>query len=136
MDRITIDTNVYISALNYPKSKPYQLLQMAQDGDVHVAISESLMQEVLRIMRDKFHATPEDLKEAEEIITSSTERVSPTQTVDVVKDDPDDNRIVECAAASGSTAIVTGDKDLLRLKEVSGIKVVTVAEFLQLGIAR
>jgi hypothetical protein len=61
VDRITIDTNIYISALNFPGGKPHQLLQMAVEGEVRVAISDAIMAEVLRIMRDKFHATPEDL---------------------------------------------------------------------------
>lgn len=131
MDRITIDTNVYISALNYPKSGPYQLLQMAQDGEIQVAISDAVMHEVLRIMRDKFHASPQDLKDAEELIAGCTERVSPTEVLEVVKDDPDDNRIVECAVASASDCIVTGDKDLLRMGQYSGIKMMTVSDFLR-----
>jgi len=95
VDRITIDTNIYISALNFQRGKPHQLLQMAMEGEVRVAISDAIMAEVLRIMRDKFHATPEDLLETEAIIASSTERVTPKQTLKVVKDDPDDDRIVE-----------------------------------------
>ena len=37
------------------------------------------------------------------------------QRLDVVPSDADDNRIVECAVASRSEAIITGDKDVLRL---------------------
>jgi predicted nucleic acid-binding protein len=60
----------------------------------------------------------------------------PTEALDVVKDDPDDNRIVECAVASGSDCIVTGDNHLLRLGEYAGIKMVRVGDFLQQGIQR
>jgi len=67
---VTLDTNIYISALNFHKSKPRQLLQMAIDGEIRVAISDAILQEVLRVMREKFHATPEDLEEAEAIIWS------------------------------------------------------------------
>ncbi len=42
--------------------------------------------------------------------------VVPRVELDVVKDDPDDNRILECAVSSGSEYLVTGDKDLLRLR--------------------
>ena len=48
----------------------------------------------------------------------------------VVVDDPDDNRIVECAVASGSGFIVTGDKALLRMVECAGIKIMNVADYL------
>jgi putative PIN family toxin of toxin-antitoxin system len=128
---VTFDTNVYISALNFSRGKPRQLLQLAMDGAVHVAISDAIMQEFLRVMREKFNATPVDLQEAQAIIAGCTERVAPTEVLDVVKDDPDDNRIVECAVASGSDCIVTGDNHLLRLGEYAGIKIIRVSDFLQ-----
>ena len=131
MQTVTFDTNVYISALNFSRGKPRQLLQLAMDGAVHVAISDAIMQEFLRVMREKFNATPVDLQEAQAIIAGCTERVAPTEVLDVVKDDPDDNRIVECAVASGSDCIVTGDNHLLRLGEYAGIKIIRVSDFLQ-----
>ena len=106
-------------------------MQLARDGVLHVAISEAIMQEILRVMREEFHATPEELQEAEAIISACTERVMPSQVLDVVKDHPDDNRIVECAVASGSHCIVTRDNDLLRLGEYAGIKMIRVGDFLQ-----
>ena len=78
MRTVTFDTNVYISALNFSRGKPKQLLQLAMDGVLHVAISDAIMQEVLRVMREKFHATPEALQEAEAIICACTERVIPS----------------------------------------------------------
>ena len=50
--------------------------------------------------------------------------------------DPDENRIVECAVAAGSDCIVTYDKDLLRLGEYAGIKIVTAVDFLTQGMER
>jgi len=38
-----------------------------------------------------------------------------------------DNRILECAVASGASAIVTGDKELLALGNYEGIGTMTVA---------
>jgi len=133
---VTIDTNIYISALNFSKGKPRQLFQMVLDGEIRVAISDSILQEVLRIMREKFHATPEDLQETEAVITACTERVTPIEVLDVVKDDPDDNRIVECAVASGSHCIITGDNDLLSMGEYAGIKMMNVSDFLQRWMER
>ena len=53
------------------------------------------------------------------------------ETLDVVKDDASDNRIVECAVAAGSDVIVSGDKHLLALGSFRGIEVMTVSDFLQ-----
>jgi predicted nucleic acid-binding protein len=52
--------------------------------------------------------------------------------LDIIKEDPPDNRILECAVAAGSDLIVTGDKDLLRLKTYDSIGIVTVSDFLDL----
>jgi predicted nucleic acid-binding protein len=48
----------------------------------------------------------------------------------VIKDDPDDDRILECAANSGSDYIITGDKDLLRLGQYDSIRILNVSDFL------
>jgi predicted nucleic acid-binding protein len=49
----------------------------------------------------------------------------------VVPADEDDNKIIETAVHSRSEAIITNDKDLLRLKEYQGIRMLTVNEFLR-----
>jgi predicted nucleic acid-binding protein len=63
-------------------------------------------------------------------VATFTKRVSSTETLDVVKADPDDNRILECAVAAGSDVIVTGDAHLLQLGAYRGIKIMKVADFL------
>ena len=56
--------------------------------------------------------------------------VRPTLLLDVVKDDPDDNSILECAVTAGSEWVVTHDKHLLRIGEYEGIKIMRLNEFL------
>ena len=51
--------------------------------------------------------------------------------IDVVKADPTDNRIIECAQAANAY-IVTGDNHLLRLKRVGSITILKAADFLRL----
>lgn len=57
--------------------------------------------------------------------------VKPTITLDAVPDDPDDNRVLECALAGDADFIVTGDKHLLRLGAYKHIPILTVRKFLQ-----
>jgi predicted nucleic acid-binding protein len=52
--------------------------------------------------------------------------------VDVIKEDPPDNRILECAAEAESDYIVSGDKDLHRLGRYGQARVITIAEMLAL----
>jgi len=46
--------------------------------------------------------------------------------------DPEDNMVLECALEGHAQYIVSGDKDLLELKEFRGIRIVRAAEFLSL----
>lgn len=46
--------------------------------------------------------------------------------------DPDDNMVPECALASHAQYIVSGDKDLLELKEFRSVRIIRAAEFLKL----
>lgn len=100
---------------------------------IELAISAPILEEVHRILRDKFNWPPEQLQEIEPRLSAFTRRVSATQTLDVIKEDSDDNRILECAQAAGSEFIVTGDQDLLRLGQYADIKIVKVSDFLQRG---
>lgn len=127
---ITVDANIYISALEFG-GIPMRLLHKAVDGEIEIAISQSILNEVLRILRDKFGRSEKRLSEVEEWIASFTTMVVPMQRLDVVKDDRDDNVIVECAVASGSDVIVTGDKDLLRMREYEKIKTLTPGDFIR-----
>jgi len=126
---ITVDTNIYVSALNF-RGRPLQLLEKAVAGDVQIASSEPLLDELRRVLRDKFEWSEDRLSAAESLIRGFAQVVTPAQTLDVVKDDEPDNRVLECAQASGSEFVVTGDRDLLRLGEYAGIKIVRLSEFL------
>jgi uncharacterized protein len=112
--RVAPDSNILISALVFG-GNPLQLLEMALDGGVSLFISDAILQETLRVLRDKFGFSEERLARAERYITACTTRVTPSTTIHAVKEDPDDNRVLECAKAAGCEYIVTGDLDLLRL---------------------
>jgi putative PIN family toxin of toxin-antitoxin system len=132
---ITVDANIYVSAVQFG-GNPERLLHRAIAGDIEIAISEPILAEVLRILQVKFGRSEVDLAKLEATIRGLAKMVTPTQPLSVVKDDPDDNRIIECAVASDSQCIVTGDKDLLRMGEYAGIKMVKVGDFLQRGLER
>jgi predicted nucleic acid-binding protein len=73
------------------------------------------------------------VEQIEPRLAAFTRRVTPTETLDVVKDDPADNRILECAKAAGSEYVVTGDDDLLRLGQYADIQIVKVSDLLNRG---
>lgn len=107
---------------------------MAENGTILLAVSDDILSEVERVLlRPKFGWTQEQIDLAILDLSGFTEHVRPTQRIDVVKEDPTDNRIVECAAASGSEYLISGDKHLLKLGQYRGIKVVTPADFVEIA---
>ena len=56
----------------------------------------------------------------------------PKEKLMVVKDDPDDNKIIECAVESKSEYIITYDQHLLRISEHNGVKIIKPEEAMDL----
>ena len=126
--RVTLDTNVYVSAFQFGGMR---LLHMAVNGDIEIAISQPILEEVIRVLRDKFHWDGYRLQDAKRQILGLAMLVTPAKTLDVVKEDESDNRILECAAEAGSEFIISADKDLLRLGNHEGAPIMTAADFLK-----
>jgi uncharacterized protein len=127
--RVVADTNVLVSAIQFG-GKPKQLLDLASDGHIDLAISDAILEETLRILRDKFHHAPDELREADQQLRVIARAVTPTENINVVVADPSDDRILECAVAADAEAIVSGDRHLLALGNFRGMPIQRVAEFL------
>lgn len=54
-----------------------------------------------------------------------------TPKIKIVKNDPDDDKFIECAVALKADVIVTGDKEVLNIKEYVGIKILSPQQFLE-----
>lgn len=103
---------------------------MARAGIIRVDTSDAILNETVGVLRNKFGWDGYRLHFARQELLKLAHRVVPTQTVKAV-DDPDDDRIIECAVEAGSDFIVTNDQALLRVREYGGIQIVNVAQFLE-----
>lgn len=82
MLRVTADTNIVISGLNFPKGKPFQFLELARVGKINLTVSDAILDEIA---------------EARKRITSIARTVKPAVQLEIINEDPPDNRILECA---------------------------------------
>ena len=128
--RVTADTNILVSALNFPGSRPYQLLELARSGAIDLAISGHILDELEDVLRRKFNWPDGDIREMRRQFRMFAQYVVNPDAVEVITADPDDNRILE--AAAGSDYIVSGDHHLLDLGHFRNIPIVTVAEFIEI----
>ena len=80
----------------------------------------------------KFGRSAPDGKEATDWISQISDNIASSPPLDVIKDDPSDNRILECAAAGRSGYVISGDKHLLRLGSFAGKPIVPVSKFIEI----
>lgn len=135
--RLVLDTNVVVSALLWG-GLPYQLLQLATEGEVTLYTSPALVAELNDILdRPQFcqrlAAQGTDAQAISDLYRSFSVSVEPASVPRVVPDDPDDDHVVACAVAAKANSIVTGDKHLLKLGRHEDIAIVTVAQALMLA---
>lgn len=99
---------------------------------VELHTSSFILGEVERILREKFGWQGDRAGRAVAQIRRLARGIhEPPESVDVIEDDPTDNRILECALAAGAEFVVTGDKKhLLPLGSFQGISIVALADFL------
>src|SRR5579875_2140073 len=128
MIRVVADTNVYVSALMFG-GLPGTFLDLALVGSFVLVASAALLDELDEKLRFKFGVSPEDAATIRAKLESVARMVKPGLVVDVVQDDPDDNRVLECACAGEADYIVSGDRHLLGLAAYEGIPIITVRQF-------
>ena len=130
MRRITCDSNIYISALNFG-GKPLEILELARTGRLVNAISNAIITETSRVLYAKFYWSAEDIHDAIHQLLNFSNYVHAEYTLDVVSRDPEDNRVLECAVAAKSDVVITGDLDLLMLGSFGAIQIVSPAQYLK-----
>jgi len=122
VNRIVVDTNVYISALVFG-GVSQMVFDLIEGLGQSLYISQPIMAEVAEVLARKFGWTRAELEDFLWPLWQRCIILTPTAAVDIC-DDPDDDRILECAAAAGADFIVTGDHDLLRLKRFGAAEIV------------
>jgi putative PIN family toxin of toxin-antitoxin system len=128
--RVVLDTNVLISAILFG-GKPRQILEKAIRGEIRLSISEPILEELSGVLRrSKFDYSPEMIQFILTELTGIADFVNPSEAIDIVLEDPDDNRILECAVEAEANYIITGDFHLLKLSRYRNIEVLNGIEFL------
>ncbi|MEK6887722.1 MAG: putative toxin-antitoxin system toxin component, PIN family [Candidatus Aenigmatarchaeota archaeon] len=129
--KVVLDTNILISALGW-KGKPNEVFGRVVSGEIELVTSDEQFNELVEVLDyPKFQFTDIQKDRFKSLILEMATFVKPAEKIDAIKNDPDDNMILEAATAGNVVYVVSGDPDLLELKEFRGIKIVTAREFLR-----
>jgi putative PIN family toxin of toxin-antitoxin system len=127
---------VYISAFLYPDRPISQVVLQAAQRRYRLLISPAILREVGKVMREDLGWEERVRMRHLKTLTKAAEMIFPATTLDVIAEDPADNRILECAVDGRAELIVSGDQHLRRLKSYEGIPIVRPIDFLRtLGVA-
>ena len=134
MLRVVLDTNIIISGSIASSGGPHEALKAWRLGEIILLVSDVIVSEVVEVLgrpffRDRRRITSRDIAEIRRTLGTDAVLVSPQAHLEVIEDDPDDDRILECAVEGGADYLVSGDHHLLDLGRYRGIRIVTAREF-------
>jgi len=129
--KVVFDTNILVSGLLW-KGAPYRCLLTVHSGLADLVISVPILDELRRVLIQKFHHTASEADEAVAFVQESATVVEIPGTLRVVKEDSEDDKFLETAEVAGAKFIVSGDRDLLALAKYTGITIIGARAFLDL----
>jgi putative PIN family toxin of toxin-antitoxin system len=127
--KVVFDSNILIAALLFPGGRADAAVGNILDGTDDLLISRPIIQEVLAVLAKKFSRDTEELSRVAVVMGEMGTLVKPSNRLSVFRDEPD-NRILECAVEGKAEAIVTGDKAMLAVGEYEGIRLLSLARYL------
>ena len=132
MLKVTADTNTLVSAA-IAKGNEFELLKFAYEGKIELILSPSILKEFREVIaRPKFGFSEQQISNMFKQIINIITIVMPSIRLDVVKEDPSDNKILECAETGKVDYIVSGDNHLLKLKAYGNIQIIKTFEMLKI----
>ena len=130
---IAADTNFLVSATQWNYSVSHKLLQKLIINNVEIFTTKEVLDELAEVLKRDFLYNEEEIKNILERVLQFVTLVTSSKKIDIVKEDPDDNKIIECAIESNADYIISYDKHLLKLREYENIKIITPKEALSLA---
>ena len=122
--RVVVDTNFLISATQWSYSVSHKLLEKLIRNNAEIFTTKEILDEFAEVLERDFEYQKQEVERILEKVLQFLIIVAPSKKFDAVKEDADDNKVIECAVESGAEYIVSYDKHLLNLKEFQGIKIV------------
>ena len=125
--KIVLDANVVIAAFA-SRGLCESILELCFHSH-EIVLSQELLDEILRNLRQKIKLSGGIVEDIDNLLREHSSIVSPIPLAADLCRDPDDVKILGLAVAANADCIVTGDKDLLVLKQFQGVPIVTPRSF-------
>ena len=129
--RVVLDSNIIVSGLLYQGNES-RVLQLGSEKYFEMFLSELILSEVARALRNKFRANQEDIAEAGSLLRDSATIIDPPPIVSDLTGNPPDDHVLDLVLASEADFLVTGDRrHLLPLGRYGTARIVASRQFLE-----
>lgn len=133
--KITVDTNILISA-TFWNGDSQKIIELVEDKKVILVLSKEILKEYAEVLQykdilEKVEKHKLSLKHSILKIAQISTIVEPQKKLSIIKDDSEDNIILECALEGKVDYIISQDKHLLKFNGFEGITILTPKDFLQ-----
>jgi putative PIN family toxin of toxin-antitoxin system len=107
-------------------------VELARLGLVRSVTCNELLDEFVEVLLRRLRLTIYQAEQARRSVVNFSEVVAITGQLKVVVDDPDDDKVIECAVVGKADYIVTGDRHLLALGQYGNISIVKATQFISI----
>jgi len=128
--RVVVDTNVFVSS--FFGGNPRKIVDLWKSGQLTLCLSRPIIDEYVEVLQRLGLKNKRELSELLSLFAHGFHVLFSAKTPELhlVKEDPDDDKFIECAVALKADFIISGDKALIAIQDYMGISIVTPKEFL------
>ena len=126
---VVFDSGVLVSAFQFGGTPLYALRR----AFVHdqIAYCDQILDEITAVLMRKFQWQAEEIRLLLADTLTEGKKVGIEDKLHGVCRDPKDDMVFECAESAGAKCIVSGDQDVLAVRNYRGIHVLTPREYLE-----
>ena len=130
--KVIIDTNIFVSS--FFGGNPKKIIDLWKNGKITLCLSSAILDEYIDVLRKIGLEDEYELEELLSLFSRGFNILFTTKTpkLNIIKNDPDDDKFIECAVALKANVIVSGDRKVLAVKEYMRIKILTPQQFLEI----
>jgi putative PIN family toxin of toxin-antitoxin system len=126
--KLFLDTNILISAF-VTRGATFEVVKACIQKGHTLYVSGYVLKELKKVLTQKFKFTKSEIAEIVTAIKLATQNAPNASLKTRVSRDKKDDPILASAVKIAADCIITGDKDLLTLKEYESIPILLPSEF-------
>jgi putative PIN family toxin of toxin-antitoxin system len=129
--KVVVDTNIFVSS--FFGGNPRKIVDLWKEGKIILCLSKDILDEYIDVLHRVGLKGEEEMEELLSLFAKGFNILFTTKTpkIRVIKDDPDDDKFIECAMALKADVIITGDRAIKAVGEYMGTKILNPQEFIK-----